>query len=243
MEETDTQVHHVRLLKGIIKPSEEFAGMREADRIEGLGWRVVVLSIFSGIFAGLTVYILQALGLADEINKQFQMSGTQAAEMNEQVSRAFTLVTGIFGGLVGPVITMAVAALIFLIFFSDIGYKKLFAIELYLQFIGLIHAVVAMILIFVFQSYSDSFLNLGAITQLFTENLFINSFFGGISIYLIWKVYVQIKAYCHSSKKSMSYIAWTLVILNIVFLLIAAGFAVLGQQMVDQLQQIQPPQQ
>ncbi|HEU5139548.1 MAG TPA: YIP1 family protein [Bacillales bacterium] len=238
MEETRLQVHQVRLLKGITKPNEEFENMREADKIEGLGWRLVVLSIVSAIFAGLSVYFIQALGLADEMNKRFEISGSQMSESNVELGQTFALASGVFGGLVGPVITMVIGALIFLIFFSDIGFKKLFAIELYLQVIGLINTIVALILILIFQTYSGTFLNLGAITQLLTDDIFINSFFGGISIFLIWKLYVQINAYAKISTKSPAFIVWTPIILNLVWLLVLAGFGVLGHQMMEQLEQM-----
>ncbi|HEX7063977.1 MAG TPA: YIP1 family protein [Bacillales bacterium] len=238
MEETSSQVHRVRLLRGIIRPKEEFESLREADKIEGMGWRLVVLSLLSAIFAGLSVYIVQALGLAAEINKRFEISGSQMSESNVELGQTFALASGVFGGLVGPVITMAVAALIFLIFFSDIGYKKLFTIELYLQCISLINTIVALILILIFQTYSETFLNLGAISQLLTDDIFINAFFSGISIFLIWKLYVQINAYYKVSTRTPAFIVWTPIILNLVLLLVIAGFGVLGHQMMEQLEQM-----
>ncbi|HET7580101.1 MAG TPA: YIP1 family protein [Bacillales bacterium] len=239
MEEPGWQVHRIRILRGLTRPYEEFKGIKEADQIKGSGWRLVVLSILSAIFAGLFFYIVQALGLEPEVNQSFTINSSQMSESNVPLGKNIVLVGGIFGGLVGPVITMVVGALIFLIFFSDIGFMKLFAIELYLQFIGLINTIVGLILIFVFQTYSKSFLNLGAITELFTENIFINTFFSGITIFLIWKLYVQIRAYRHASEKSSSYVVWTPILLNLLLLLAVAGFSVIGQQLVEQFQQMQ----
>lgn len=240
MEEIDTQVHRVSLLRGITKPKEEFEGWREAEKIEGLGWRLVVLSIVSAIVAGLVAYFgTEVLHILQKTPSHMQVPGTAKG-----IVQGMAVGGAAFGGLVTPVIIMLVMALIFFIFFSDIGYKKLFAIELYLQLIGLIGAIVSGILMAVFQMTTKSFLNLGAITQLLTSNAFINGFCGGISIFLIWKLYVQINAYRYASAKSTSTVTWTLIILNIVFLLIAAGFSTLGHQlthMVQHMQNLQPP--
>ncbi|HET7615461.1 MAG TPA: hypothetical protein VFK27_00795, partial [Bacillales bacterium] len=149
MEESNHPVHRVRLLRGITKPNKEFAGWGEAEKVVGLGWRTVVLSFVSAIVAGGAGYAaIQVLGVRQENlappGGDFQMS--------EQVMQWIAVGTGAIGGLIDPIIVMAVMALIFLIFFSDIGYKKLFAVELYLQTIAVIGGIVTGILMIVFKS-------------------------------------------------------------------------------------------
>ncbi|HET7580316.1 MAG TPA: Yip1 family protein [Bacillales bacterium] len=235
----DKQVHHIHLFKGIMKPNEEFRDLREAEEVKGLGWRLVVLSVVNAIIAGVAGYVATQV-----LNITTQTSGKlNNPEMPQELVQGMAIGGAAIGGLVQPVIVMAIMALIFLIFFSDIGYKKLFAVELYLQLIGLIGGIVSGILMVVFRSGTQSFLNLGAITHLITDNAFINGFFGGISIFLIWKVYVQINAYRQASRKSSSSVAWTLIIINIVFMLILGGLALLGQQMTEFFQHMPQMQQ
>lgn len=221
----DTNVHRIHLLKGITNPQETFAGLQEADRVSGMGLRLVALSIVSAIIGGAASYVASGvLGMTGQLQEQLQQAGL---EVSQEAIQSFAMTTGVIGGLLSPVIVMAVAALIFLIFFSDIGYKKLFAVELYLQTITVIGSFVGLLLMLLFQTeYGASVLGLGSFTRLFTDAGFINSFFGGITIFLVWKLFVQINAYRHASSKTMNYIVWTLIILNIIYLLVfGSGYA------------------
>lgn len=239
MEEMDERVHYVNLIKGIIKPKEEFAGLREADRIIGLGWQLTALSVVNAIVGYITTRMLYALDLVPDVSSQLQGS---EAQMGQEATKMMAGAGAIFGGLVGPVVIMLIMALIFLIFFSEIGFKKLFTIELYLQFITLISSVVSLIFVLIFRENVKDVLSLGSFTKLFTHEAFVTAFFSGISIFLIWKLYVQITAYHQASSKSPSSVMWTLIILNIVFLLISGGFAVLGEQLQDLVKQMGPGQ-
>lgn len=235
MEELNSQVHHVRLFRGITKPGEEFEGLREAERVVGLGWRIVVISVITAIAAGLvTYYGIHFLHVTAQTGNL-----PNSNPIPKGLVQGMAIGSAAFGGLFEPIVVMLIMALIFWIFFNRIGYKKLFAIELYLQFISLIGTIVSGILMIIFQSAAKSYLNLGAITQLFSGSVFINGFFGGISIFLIWKLYVQIHAYRHASVKSSRTVIWTLILLNIVFLLIIGGVSSLGQQLQHQLQHLQ----
>ncbi|HET7658344.1 MAG TPA: YIP1 family protein [Bacillales bacterium] len=232
----ENQIHHIHLFRGITKPKEEFEGLLEAKSIHGLGWRIIVLSIVNAIVLGL-------IGFYATQNMNLPEAPTQNPMFSQGIMKGIAVGGSAFGGLFSPIVTMLIMAAIFLIFFSDIGYKKLFAVELYLQLIGLIGTIVSGILMISLHLTQKSHLNLdlGAITSLFTDNLFINTFFTGISIFVIWKLYVQIQAYRKASTKSASRIAWTLILMNIAFLLINSGSSVSGQQMITKLQHLQPP--
>lgn len=215
----DTVTHTVNLFKGILKPKEEFAKYREADNVNGIGWRIVVLSVISGLLGYALAYVASdVLGITSSLQQSFQSAGLQ---MSEETISTFTSVIGAITGFVTPIISMLFDALIALIFFSEVGYKKLFSIELYLAVISVIGSAVTLILMTIFKS-SLPFLSVGIITRLFTDQAFLNAFFGGITLFLIWQFYVRFVAYRNASSKSMTYIIWVLVILYVILLLLTS---------------------
>lgn len=226
----DKSIHTVQLFKGLVNPKEEFSNMNQADNVAGLGWRIILLSVISAVIGGLSSRLLVVkLGVTANVQAQLQQAGI---EINDQLLTTISTVSGVLTGLFAPIVTMLIAALFFLIFFSDIGYKKLFATELYLQVITVIASAVSLAMMMVLQTAGVT-LSLGAITGIFLDSAYLNGIFAGITIFLIWKLFVQILAYRQLSERDSNYTFWVLIIINVILLMLFSGGSATSPEMMQ----------
>ncbi|HET7629674.1 MAG TPA: hypothetical protein VFK44_14975 [Bacillales bacterium] len=233
MQERTAEVQKVQVLQAIFLPRKAFCRFTECGEMAGVVPRLVGLSLLSAMIAGTSAYVSRFY---------FDMPVTsflpQHWPFRELIFDVFTVAVSAAAGLLQPFAVLAVMAFIFLIFFKEIGYKQLFIVELYLQTIALIGAFIAGIMAALFPFVRGYYLSLGAVTQLFTDSIFINAFFGGLSIFTIWKVYVQYWAYRGASSYSTASIVWKLVLLNVFFLLIIGGWTMAAGKWIGYLERL-----
>jgi hypothetical protein len=235
-ERIDIDRQRMNLLKGIIKPKKEFKKFAEAKKITGFGWRLVLLAILNAIIGAATAYVSYRLfGIPEETLQQLQNAGL------EMTKEMIVIGNAILFGIVGLFLTLAIptiAALIYWIFFTAVGFKKLFIINMYVLVITLVASAVQLALLAVFKFEPTTYLSLGSFTRLLTDNAFLNAFFGGITIFLFWKVYILVTALQKVSIKSNSYVVFVFIMLNVLLLLFNASAALFDPDMLMQIKEL-----
>lgn len=232
--------HRVKLIKGIFIPGKVFEGLDEAEKTAGAGWRLLLLAIINTLIGAGTTYLsYRVFGLPEQMLQQFQQA---QLPISEDTVLTASVVLGGITGLVLTFIVPTIGALIYWPFFRDAGFKKLFTINLYVFLITIIASSVQMALLPVFRFQPTSYLSLGSITRLLTDSVFVNTLFGGITIFLIWKFFVLITAVNRASKKSKTYVTTVFIILNVLLLLIiSVGTSFVQSETLLQVVETQTP--
>lgn len=174
----------IRLWKGLTTPYVTAHQLHKAESYTGIWKRTTTLLIVALILSSISAYF----GIGNE-----QMS---KLIYNSSASE-FEAIKGLFaiGQVLQYIIVTAILiffpALIFWIF-TDIGYRKLVVIQLYMVTIFLIEKVVAIPMQLWFGlDYASSPFSLGIIAQYITDNEFLINFFGEISLFAILAITLQ----------------------------------------------------
>ncbi|MFC7392321.1 hypothetical protein [Scopulibacillus cellulosilyticus] len=215
--------HSVKLFKGIFRPDEEFRDFQETNKMRGLIWRWIVISILSGIVGTITIFItLDQMIPVNEIllsNKAVYLLGM-----------FYFFIIFILWAVI-PVITNLIISLVCWPFFLDIGFKQIFTINSYAALINLIGGFLNLSIIANLHTYQLlSPFGFGIIGKQFTNNQYIIAAMNAVTIFVIWGLVVQIKALFRASQKRKRYIIGVMIIVNIIYILLSflAGAAMLA---------------
>lgn len=229
LEKTE-QIHHIKLFAGIFKPAQHFATLRDADKVKGLALRVVLLSLIMGILAAATAYLTFSLNL---LKSSPLIPNINLEQTSQPFFQTFTAISGGIGGLVGVPIGMVILAAIFAIFFRDVPFNKLFAIQAYTTTISFIATLVQLPITILTQKITP-FFSLGILGEVLKVGPGLQLFLTSITVFLIWQLYVLITALKQTSRKSANYVTWIVIGLYVVYLAgsaIIAGIGLANAQM------------
>lgn len=218
--QVNEQTHQIKLFAGIFKPAEHFTTLREADKIKGLALRVVLLSLIMGALAALTAYLTFSL----ELDPAGVLPALNMDEQTRQMVQTMGMVTGGIGGLVMVPIGMVILSAILIIFFRDVPFNKLFAMQTYTMTISVIATLVQLPMLILTQKITP-FFSLGIIGEVLKVGPGLQTFLSSITVFLIWQLFVLITALKQTSRKSPNAVIWTVIILNVVYL---AGSAIIS---------------
>ncbi len=210
--------HQVQVWKGLFSPQETLHTLRESTSIKGYRFRVLILLLCSSIVFGFLLYIS-----APEWLKMPEATAMQLTAEQKQAASIFIGIGGVISGLALPFLLIGASALLFWGFFRDIGFKKLFVLHTYLYVIILIGIAANIPYMLAFGSTEMlSPFGVGPWVNAITDNVFLTSFFGWITIFFIWHIYASIKLLMEASLKSKWYV-WTVSLgLHLLFIVIVA---------------------
>lgn len=215
-------IHRVKLWQGIFKPSSHFSTLRDAEKVTGLVWRVLLISLLAAIFTGLSSYLSMTLNILPA-QAQEEVAGLANNPLFQNITVLFAAVGGFFGIL----LSMVIAAAILAIFFRDVPFGKQFAIQGYSSFIGLINMALSIPIMYLTKTLTP-FFSLGIIGETLNAGPFLQSLLSAITVFFIWQVFFTITALKQTSNKPSKYVTSVVIILYVIYLLIGAAIASFG---------------
>lgn len=208
--------HHVQVWRGLFKPEKTLHTLRESNSIHGYRLRLLILLLCSSIIFGFFFYICSGEWL--------QMPEAVEMGLSSDQKFAASIMIGIGGalsGLVLPFLLIGSNTLIFWAFFRDIGFKRLYVLQTYLFVIVLIGIAANIPYMFAFGSTEMlSPFGIGPWMKAITDNVFLTSFSGWITIFFIWHLFATVKLLMESSLKTKRYIITVSIGLHTLFLII-----------------------
>lgn len=195
--------HHVKLWQGIFNPLSHFSTLRDAERIEGLGWRVLVMSLLAGLLTGISSYItitLNLLPFPEEVR----------GVIHHPYIKNLIMIICAFVGMIGIPFYIFCSASIFTVFFNDISFGKQFIIQTYTALVFLIHMAVSIPIMYYTQTPFFSLMMPG------------KSLFKIVNIFIIWQGAIVYNALKQISTKPSKYITSVVIILYSFYFLMNA---------------------
>ncbi|WP_257349233.1 hypothetical protein [Pseudalkalibacillus decolorationis] len=210
--------HQVQVWKGIFKPKETVHTLRESTNLHGYRIRMLILLLSSTIVFGFLFYISAAEWLNMPEATEMKLSKEQ-----QQAASILIGVCGALSGLIIPFLFIGLAALSSWTFFRDIGYKKLFVLNTYLYVIVLVGLTANLPFMLKFGSTEMlSPFGLGPWVSLLTDNVFLYSLSGWITLFFIWHLYASTRLLQVASLKSNRYVRTVTILLHFGFIVIVA---------------------
>lgn len=210
--------HHVRLWHGLTRPKETVHTLRESENIEGYRFRLLILLLVSSIVFGLLFYISAAEWL--------DMPEARAMDLTDGQRLAASFLIGVGGGVLGlilPFVLIGSAALSSWTFFRDLGFKKLFVLNTYLFVIVLVG--LAANIPFMLKFGSTEMLSpygFGPWVKLLTDNVFLFSLAGWVTLFFIWHLIASTRLLQVASLKSNRYVYTVTIGLHVGFIVIVS---------------------
>ncbi|KAB2336774.1 hypothetical protein F7731_10505 [Cytobacillus depressus] len=204
--------YKLRLVKGIVYPSYLNYQLSQAEKIQGLWKRIILLICSSGFLALLTAFF----GIGNEILSKDLL--TLPSSDFESIKLLFAFGKTLWG-LLFAVFMLFLPALFFWTV-TEIPYTKLLSTQTFILFILLIGKAVH--LLFALLLGIDLFsspLSLGVIIQYVTNNELLITLFGSISVFHIWAIYLQY-TYIKKMTEKEPRVIFSLVMVAYLFLLI-----------------------
>ncbi|QQK80029.1 hypothetical protein HUG20_09100 [Salicibibacter cibi] len=212
-------MHHVKYLGGLFDTQNHFGKLSEAEESKGLVWRTIVSALLIWLLSGLLFYLF-----SDEMVADLQAAGIGAEEA------AFTI-NLIAGGMAVfmagvSVIVVVVAALVFWIFFQDVGFKNLFIIFSYFLPIFILVTLIDLPFLINFNmDLGHSITSLAIIAEQIWSQPFFVAVGSQVSLFYIWCFLLQVFALKVNSVKSIRYIVTVTAIVYLIILLIVSGIS------------------
>ncbi|MBB6451028.1 hypothetical protein HNR44_003018 [Geomicrobium halophilum] len=215
-------IFHVKYTKGLLNPQQHFSSLREAEGVKGIIWRTVVSALLIGVLTGVSMYLLSG-----------QMSAElQAGGLSPDEAAVFTNIISVLNGIFVAgisVIGIVIAALVFWIFFKDVGFKNLFIIFVYFLPIYVLVMLIDLPFIIYFDlEQGISMTSLGFIAEQIWDHSFFVMFFSQVSLWFIWCFLVQVFALKVNTAKSTRYIVTVTAIAYVMVMLLMAGISMFG---------------
>lgn len=208
----------VQLWKGLTASYVSAYQLSKADNYSGIWKRVTLLLFFSLILSGVSAYY----GIGNE-----QLSKL----IYDTSSSEFATIKGLFAG--GQVIQSILVTALIIFFpalilwiFTDVEYRKLVVIQLFVASIYLLEKAVMLPLQLSFglDNVSSPF-SLGILGQYITDYRFILNFLGEISLFAVWGILIQFKYLRVVSEKTTKQILLLILSIQLFMWLFAALFA------------------
>lgn len=176
----------VNIWKGLRQPYMSAHQLHKAEEYNGIWKKTTLLLVISLILATISAYF----GIG---NEQLSKLIYETTITEFSATKALFAVGQIIQAIVVTAIIIFFPALIFWIF-TDIGYRKLVVMQLYVTSIFLIEKVITlpMQLYFGLNDASSPF-SLGIIAQYVTDYELISNFFSEITLFAVWAIILQFK--------------------------------------------------
>lgn len=210
--------YQVQLWKGLTSPYVNSHQLNKAEKFSGIWKWVSLLLFFTLILSGISAY--NGIG-NEQLSKLIYAAGTSE----------FHTIKGLFA--LGQVIQSMIVMLIFIFFpalilwvFTDIEYRKLVVVQLYVGGIYIFEKIVTIPLQLYFGlGYESSPFALGIIAQYLTDYEIVIKFFGEISLFSIWAMVIQFKYLSIITQKSPKIIILLIISINLFIWLFTALFS------------------
>lgn len=210
--------YQVQIWKGLTSPYVSAHQINKAEKLNGIWKWTVQLLLISLILSGISAY----LGIGNESLSKL---------IYDTTSSEFQTIKGLFaiGQVVQSTVTTAILiflpALIFWIF-TDIEYYKLVVVQLFVAGIWLLEKIVFFPLQFYFGlDHASSPFSLGILAQYITDYQLLSHFFGEISLFSIWVMFIQYKYLRVITEKSPRIILLLIVSIQLFFWIFTALFS------------------
>ncbi|WP_026676167.1 hypothetical protein [Fictibacillus gelatini] len=214
----------IRFMKGILQPSTYFEFFRQVTAVKGFLLQFTVLLAVNAVVTGIAYYISFESFLQLPMMEHVKITNGQKDALH-----LFLALGGTIVGFLLPIFYITAITLLFLFFFREIGFKKLFYIQSVVYSIFIVANVFKLPFMAVTKTNEVmSPLGLGVLSHFFTENAFINALFGSLTIFLIWGIYVTYIALRWMSFKSKRYVLAVLFTIYGGYVLISSLFAALS---------------
>lgn len=208
----------IRLWKGLTTPYVTAHQLHKAESYTGIWKRTTILLVIALILSSISAY--------------FGIGNEQMSKLIYQLSTSeFESLKGLFA--IGQVLqyVLVTAILIFLpalIFwiFTDIEYRKLVVIQLYVVTIFLFEKIIAIPMQLYFGlDYASSPFSLGVIGQYVSEHELVHNFFGEISLFAIWAILIQYTYLKVVTEKSKRILLLLILSINLLIWIFTALFS------------------
>lgn len=208
----------IRLWKGLTTPYVSAYQLHKAESYSGIWKRTIILLVIALILSSISAYF----GIGNEqMSKLIYHSSTSE----------FESIKGLFaiGQVIQYVIVTAILiflpALIFWIF-TDIEYRKLVVIQLYVVTIFLFEKIIAIPMqLFFGLDYASSPFSLGVIGRYVSEHELVHNFFGEISLFSIWAILIQFTYLKVVTEKSKRILLLLILSINLLIWIFTALFS------------------
>lgn len=208
----------VHILKSLVQPREHFGYIRRFSETEGFFLRFILICVVSGIFSGLSYFVS-----AEHLLNMPIMSEVKLNETHFRASKYLIAVAGGVIGFIKPAAAVLFMTLVFLPFFRDVGFKKLFVLQTIVYCVFILASVMKLPFQWMLHNYEVlNPLSLGVIANYVSDNAFITSLFGFISVFTVWAFYLTYAGLKQASFKSSTYIITAVSLLYIGFMLLSS---------------------
>jgi hypothetical protein len=205
-----------RLSGVIFSPGETFRGVAAQPR--WLGAMLAVMLVTAGAqFALLSTEVGQRALLDQQIRSSEAWGRTVTAEQEAQMTQALPMMRYITAGsilVISPIITFALAGLLFGVFNAGLGgdasYKQVLAIVTHAGAVSIVATLFTMPLSYMKESLSGA-TNLGIFVPFLDESSLAARFLGMIDLFLVWWVVVVGIGLAVLYKRRASPVAWSLI--------------------------------
>ncbi|RTR32952.1 hypothetical protein EKG37_07775 [Robertmurraya yapensis] len=208
----------IRLWKGLTTPYVTAHQLRKAESYNGIWKRTTILLVIALILSSISAYF----GIGNEqMSKLIYQSSTSEFE---SLKGLFAL-----GQVLQYVLVTAILiflpALIFWIF-TDVEYRKLVVIQLYVVTIFLFEKIIAIPMqLFLGLDYASSPFSLGVIGQHLSEHELIQNLFGEISLFSILAILIQFTYLKVVTEKSKRILLLLILSINLLIWIFTALFS------------------
>ncbi|RAK19899.1 hypothetical protein B0I26_10581 [Anoxybacillus vitaminiphilus] len=209
-------IFRIQLWRGIFQPNFKFYQLRQAEKVNGLLWRLMILSIVSGLLSGLSVYAGLDTEMFTRLVEKKSMEAIEAMKLLFGVG-------SVLNGIISPIIIMYLSSLLIWTVLEDMKFYKIAAIQLYVVFIGVLEKTLEMVfrLMTGANSFSSPF-GFGILAQLITDQPLLIHFMNEITIFGILGVIIQIIALKICSSFSLGKISILVIGIYLIFNLISS---------------------
>lgn len=210
-------IYQLQLVKGLLRPTDSFYRLEQAEAIRGLWSRLSLLVFFSMLISFISGY----LGI------QAEPVSTYITEMNPTIfewkKMLFAIGTAVWG-LIYPLVVIFIPTLLFWTFLG-VDFRKLIALQTFVYLIYLIEFCLSIGLqLFLAIPKTSSPFTLGVLAQYVTDNQIIINFFSCISLFQLWAIALQYRFLKSVSTKSSRYVFLLIMIITLVFWVFSALF-------------------
>lgn len=207
----------VQLWRGLLSPYISAHQLHKAEKYAGIWKKTGLLLVLTFILSSASAYF----GIGNEQLSKL-IYDTSASEFS--TIKALFAVGQVVQAIIVTAMLIFFPALILWIF-SDIEYRKLVVMQLYVASIFLIEKVITLPLQFYWGiDHASSPFSLGVIAQYLTDYELVSNFFGEISLFSIWAIILQFKYLRIITTKSARLILLLILSINLFMWIIAALF-------------------
>ncbi|MDN4073766.1 YIP1 family protein [Fictibacillus terranigra] len=208
----------VHILKSLVQPREQFGYFRRFNKAEGFFLRFLMICIVSAFLTAFSYFLS-----ADHLLDIPMVKDVKLTDNKLQASKYLLMAAGGLIGFITPAIIISCMSIVFLPFFREVGFKKLFVLQSIVYCVFLMSTFLKL----PFQGMLNtnavlSPLSLGVIANYATNNAFIISLSGFISVFTIWAFYLTYAGLKQASYKSKAYIIAAVSLLYIGFILLSS---------------------